>query len=137
MGRTLGLGARTAILLVFAIFFIAPVLWLVLAPTKSDHALVTSSPFSFGSFHNVALAWRHLDAYSDHLDRRWIANTLIYSLSATAVTLAISVPAGFTDLPARARSPLQQSRSRLRARPANRVPDHPWSKPPRHHISQE
>jgi multiple sugar transport system permease protein len=51
--RLLGLGARMAILLVFAIFFVAPILWLVLAPTKSDHALVTSSPFSFGSFHNV------------------------------------------------------------------------------------
>ena len=93
--RVAGLSVRMAVLLVFAIFFIAPVLWLVLAPTKSDHALVTSSPFSFGSFHNVALAWRHLDAYSDHLYRRWIANTLIYSLSATAITLAISVPAGY------------------------------------------
>ena len=93
--RVLGLSVRMAVLLVFAIFFIAPVLWLVLAPTKSDHALVTSSPFSFGSFHNVGLAWRHLDAYSDHLYRRWIANTLIYSLSATAITLAISVPAGY------------------------------------------
>jgi len=93
--RVLGLSVRMAALLVFAIFFIAPVLWLVLAPTKSDHALVTSSPFSFGSFHNVALAWRHLDAYSDHLYRRWIANTLIYSLSATAITLAVSIPAGY------------------------------------------
>jgi multiple sugar transport system permease protein len=93
--RLLGLGARTVILLAFAIFFIAPILWLLLAPTKSDHALVTSSPFSFGSFHNVALAWRHLDAYSDHLYRRWIANTLVYSLSATAITLAVSIPAGY------------------------------------------
>jgi multiple sugar transport system permease protein len=93
--RLLGLGARMAILLVFAIFFVAPILWLVLAPTKSDHALVTSSPFSFGSFHNVALAWKHLDAYSDHLYRRWIANTLVYSLSATAITLAVSIPAGY------------------------------------------
>jgi multiple sugar transport system permease protein len=93
--RLLGRGVRTAILLVFAIFFIAPVLWLILAPTKSDHALVTSSPLSFGSFHNLALAWQHLDAYSDHLYRRWIGNTLIYSLSATAITLAISIPAGY------------------------------------------
>jgi multiple sugar transport system permease protein len=93
--RLLGLGARTLVLLAFAIFFVAPILWLLLAPTKSDHALITSSPFSFGSFHNVALAWKHLDAYSDHLYRRWIANTLIYSLSATAITLAISVPAGY------------------------------------------
>jgi multiple sugar transport system permease protein len=93
--RLFGLGARTVILLAFAIFFVAPILWLVLAPTKTDHALVTDSPFSFGSFHNVALAWKHLDAYSDHLYRRWIANTLVYSLSATAITLAISVPAGY------------------------------------------
>ena len=90
-----GLTLRFAVLALFAIFFIAPVLWLVLAPTKSDHALVTSSPFSFGSFHNVAQAWNHLDAYSDHLYRRWIANTLVYSLSATAITLAISIPAGY------------------------------------------
>ena len=93
--RLVGLGARTALLLVFAIFFIAPVLWLILAPTKSDNALVTSSPFSFGSFHNVAQAWKHLDSYSDHLYRRWIANTLIYALSATAITLAVSIPAGY------------------------------------------
>ena len=74
--RVLGLGARLAILLAFAVFFIAPVLWLILAPTKSDQALITSSPFSFGSFHHVALAWKHLDAFSDHIYRRWIANTL-------------------------------------------------------------
>jgi multiple sugar transport system permease protein len=93
--RLFGLGARTVILVVFAVFFIAPVLWLVLAPTKSDHALVTSSPFSFGSFHNVSLAWHHLDAFSDHVYRRWIGNTLYYALSATAITLLVGIPAGY------------------------------------------
>jgi multiple sugar transport system permease protein len=91
----LGLGVRLAILVTFAVFFVAPVVWLVLAPTKSDEALITSSPFSFGDFHHVALAWRHLDAFSDHVYRRWIGNTLYYALSATAITLAISVPAGY------------------------------------------
>ena len=93
--RLLGLGARGVILATFAVFFVAPILWLVLAPTKSDHALISSSPFSFGDFHHVALAWKHLDAFSDHIYRRWIANTLYYALSATAVTLAVSVPAGY------------------------------------------
>ena len=79
----------------FAVFFIAPVLWLILAPTKGDNALVTSGPFSFGSFHQVSLAWRHLDAFSDHIYRRWIGNTLYYALSATAITLGVSVPAGY------------------------------------------
>jgi multiple sugar transport system permease protein len=93
--RLPALALRLAILTVFAIFFVAPLLWLILAPTKSDTALVTSGPFSFGSFHHVVLAWRHLDAFSGHIYRRWIANSLLYSLSATAITLVVSVPAGY------------------------------------------
>jgi multiple sugar transport system permease protein len=93
--RLLGLGVRMGILLAFAIFFIAPVLWLVLATTKSDKALITSSPFSFGDFHHVALAWKHLNAFSDHVYRRWIGNTLYYTLSATGITLLVGVPAGY------------------------------------------
>jgi multiple sugar transport system permease protein len=89
------LGVRFLILATFAVFFIAPVFWLLLAPTKSDAALVTHSPFSFGSFHQVSLAWKHLDAFSDHIYRRWILNSLLYALSATAITLAVSVPAGY------------------------------------------
>jgi multiple sugar transport system permease protein len=89
------LGARLAILAVFAAFFVVPVLWLLLAPTKSDAALVTSSPLSFGSFHQVALAWKHLDAFSDHIYRRWIENSLLYAFSATGITLAVGVPAGY------------------------------------------
>jgi multiple sugar transport system permease protein len=93
--RMLGLGVRLAILATFAVFFVAPVVWLLLAPTKSDAELITSSPFAFGDLHHVALAWRHLDAFSDHVFRRWIGNTLYYALSATAITLAVSVPAGY------------------------------------------
>jgi len=86
---------RLAVLGLFTVFFIAPVIWLLLAPTKTDSALVTSNPFAFGSFRNVWHAWQHLDAFSSHIYRRWIANSLIYSLSATAITLAISIPAGY------------------------------------------
>jgi multiple sugar transport system permease protein len=93
--RIPALGVRFLILATFAVFFIAPVFWLLLAPTKSDAALVTHSPFSFGSFHQVSLAWKHLDAFSDHIYRRWILNSLLYALSATAITLAVSVPAGY------------------------------------------
>jgi multiple sugar transport system permease protein len=93
--RIPALGLRFMILAAFAVFFIGPVLWLILAPTKADNALVTSDPFSFGNFHQVSLAWKHLDAFSDHIYRRWIANTLYYALSATAITLAVSVPAGY------------------------------------------
>jgi multiple sugar transport system permease protein len=83
------------VLAVFAVFFVAPQVWLILAPTKSDEALVTSSPFSFGSFHQVALAWEHLDAFSNHIYRHWIGNSLLYALSATAIVLATAIPAGY------------------------------------------
>ena len=68
--RLPALGLRLLILTTFAVFFIAPVLWLVLAPTKTDKALITANPFAFGSFHNVSLAWKHLEDYSNHIYRR-------------------------------------------------------------------
>ena len=39
-------GLRFAILAVFAAFFVVPLAWLILAPTKSDEALVTSAPLA-------------------------------------------------------------------------------------------
>jgi multiple sugar transport system permease protein len=93
--RIASVGLRLVILAAFTVFFIAPVLWLILAPTKGDNALVTSSPFSFGSFHQVAVAWKHLNAFSDHIYLHWIGNTLYYALTATAITLVVSVPAGY------------------------------------------
>jgi multiple sugar transport system permease protein len=90
-----GRGVRAAVLVAFAVFFIAPVVWLLLAPTKSDAALISASPFSFGDLHHVALAWKHLNAFSDHIFRRWIENSLFYALSATGITLVVSVPAGY------------------------------------------
>ena len=88
-------GLRLLILAAFAVFFVVPILWLVLAPTKADGALVTSSPLSFGSFHQIALAWDHLDAFSGHIYRTWIGNSLLYAFSATAIVLATAIPAGY------------------------------------------
>jgi multiple sugar transport system permease protein len=93
--RLLARGLRFAILATFAAFFAAPLLWLVLAPTKSDTELVTSGPFTFGSFHHVSLAWHHLDAFSNHIYRAWIGNSLLYALSATAIVLVTAIPAGY------------------------------------------
>ena len=93
--RIAGLGLRLVVLATFAVFFVVPVLWLILAPTKSDHALVTDGPLSFGSFHQLSLAWKHLDAFSDHIYRTWITNSLLYAFSATAIVLATAIPAGY------------------------------------------
>ena len=86
---------RLVLLAVVAVFFTAPVLWLVLAPTRTDAGLLTGSPFSFGSLHDVVSAWHHLDAFSDQIYRRWLGNSLYYALGATAITLVVGVPAGY------------------------------------------
>ena len=79
----------------FAVFFIVPLAWLVLAPTKTDSELLTSNPFAVGSVHNVWVAWQSVDGFSDHIFRRWLANSLAYSLCATAITLVTAIPAGY------------------------------------------
>jgi multiple sugar transport system permease protein len=88
-------GLRLVILVAFALFFVVPIVWLILAPTKSDGALVTSNPLSFGSFHQIRLAWDHLDSFSDHIYRLWIYNSLVYAFSATAIVLVTAIPAGY------------------------------------------
>ena len=86
---------RAVVLVAFTIFFAVPLVWLVLAPTRTDHDLLTGPPFAFGSLHNVVLAWHHLDSFGDHLYRRWLANSLMYAFGATALTLATGIPAGY------------------------------------------
>jgi multiple sugar transport system permease protein len=95
VGRRAGLAVRAAVLLAFAVFFVVPLAWLVLAPTKTDFELVTRSPFAVGSLHNVWAAWQQLDGFDNHIYRRWMANSLVYALSATAITLVTVIPAGY------------------------------------------
>ena len=89
------LALRAGVLLAFAVFFVAPLAWLVLAPTKTDLELLTRNPFAFGSVHNVWDAWQRVDGFSSHVFRRWMANSLLYSLGATAITVATAIPAGY------------------------------------------
>jgi multiple sugar transport system permease protein len=95
MRRAAAEGLRLVVLTVFAVFFTAPLLWLLLAPTKSDEGMVNRGPFAFGSWAQVASAWAHLDAFSEHIYRAWIGNSLVYALGATALVLVTGVPAGY------------------------------------------
>ncbi|HEV3309313.1 MAG TPA: carbohydrate ABC transporter permease, partial [Chloroflexota bacterium] len=92
---TLGLAVRFAILSVFALFFVVPIIWLLLAPTKSDNALIYNSPLAFGDLQHVWLAAQHLGGWENDLFRLWIGNSLIYAFGGTAIVLATAIPAGY------------------------------------------
>ncbi|HEX4092109.1 MAG TPA: carbohydrate ABC transporter permease [Trebonia sp.] len=79
----------------FVIFFALPVLWLLLAPTKTDPELVSQAPLSFGSLDNLRLAWDHVAAFEGGIIFTWLGNSAVYSFGALAITLVTAIPAGY------------------------------------------
>jgi multiple sugar transport system permease protein len=79
----------------FFVFFALPFLWLILAPTKTDAQLVSGAPLSFGSFHDLRLAWDHVSAFEGGIIFTWLGNSAIYSFGALAITLITAIPAGY------------------------------------------
>jgi multiple sugar transport system permease protein len=84
-----------SILLVFLVFFVLPVLWLVLAATKTDQQLVHGSPLSFGSWHAFKANWDGLTAFQDNAVLQWLGNSTFYAMISLVITLCVAVPAGY------------------------------------------
>ncbi|MFI6098086.1 carbohydrate ABC transporter permease [Lentzea sp. NPDC051213] len=83
------------LLLALLVFFVLPVIWLVLAPTKTAGELVQDGPLSFGSLGNVGTAWQHLIAFQDGALLLWLRNSAVYSVLTLVITLVTSIPAGY------------------------------------------
>lgn len=83
------------LLLVFALFFIVPLLWLLVAPTKTDRQLLLDAPFAFGSLDTLVANWQSLMSFQNGLIWTWIGNSVFYCGAALIVTLLISIPAGY------------------------------------------
>ncbi len=83
------------LLLVFAVFFILPVIWLLLAATKTDAQLVQGNPLSFGSWHQLRVNWDELTGFQGDAILLWLRNSAVYAFLALAITLAVSIPAGY------------------------------------------
>jgi len=83
------------IMTLLLIFFVLPVVWLLLAPTKTAGELLDLSPLSFGAFSNVGLAWSHLVSFENGILFVWLKNSAIYSGGSLILTLLTSIPAGY------------------------------------------
>jgi multiple sugar transport system permease protein len=93
------------LLLVFVVFFVLPVIWLLLAATKTDAQLVHASPLSFGSWHQLRVNWDELTSFQGDVILLWLRNSAVYAFLALAITLAVGIPAGYAmammDFPGR------------------------------------
>src|SRR3954467_537747 len=84
-----------ATLLLFALFFGVPMLWLLFAPSKNDSELLSWQPLAFGSFERYRQAFKNLLVFNNGQIISWAYNSLIYVLYSLVLSLAISLPAGY------------------------------------------
>ena len=91
----LGFGLRWGVLLLFAAYFFVPLLWLVLATSKSAPQLLELRPLAFGSFQRIQDAWQRIIEYQHGEVLQWLFNSIRYEVWGLALSLATSIPAGY------------------------------------------
>ncbi|MFD3519949.1 carbohydrate ABC transporter permease [Streptomyces sp. NPDC058653] len=94
-GRALSLFVVGILLAALLVFFVLPVIWLLLAPSKTAGEVVRDNPLSFGSVHQIGAAWKHLFAFQDGAMLTWLRNSAIYSGGSLVLTMLVSIPAGY------------------------------------------
>lgn len=94
MRLTPGAALRWVILWGFAVFCLVPLIWLVLAPSKDDAALI-AAPLGWGTLTRYVESWQHLAAYDNGAIFLWIANSVIYAVVPLIITVAIALPAAY------------------------------------------
>jgi multiple sugar transport system permease protein len=85
----------TVVLAFFLLFFALPMLWLVLAATKTDDQLVHGHPLSFGSWQALRANWDALTSFQHNEIFLWLGNSALYSFLALVITLVVAIPAGY------------------------------------------
>lgn len=88
-------GLSVLLLAAFGVFFALPVLWLLLAATKTDPQLVRDNPLSFGSWHALRQNWDALTSFQGDTILLWLRNSALYAFISLIITLVAGIPAGY------------------------------------------
>jgi multiple sugar transport system permease protein len=91
----LGRALAIVVALVFVVFFVLPLTWLLLAPTKTPLQLLTENPFMFGGIGTLVENWQSLSAFQNGIIWTWVGNAVLYTGAALVLTLVVSIPAGY------------------------------------------
>lgn len=81
-------------LVVAAIYFLAPVYWVMIASTKSNRDLTDSFGFWFAQW-NLDANYASLMEWTQGLFWRWVGNSVFYSVSAGVIGTLFAVMAGY------------------------------------------
>jgi multiple sugar transport system permease protein len=91
-----GYVVRLFILLVFAVYFVVPMVWLLIAPSRTPDDLYQNyNPLSFGSINRVVTSWNDIISWQNGEVMLWLGNSVRYALLSLLGSLAVCIPAGY------------------------------------------
>lgn len=90
-----GRAVVAAALILFAVASVVPMVWLIIAPSKTGEEILELPPFAFGSWSNYAVAWNNLLTFQDGILLTWIGNSIWYTAAIVAISCAASLLAGY------------------------------------------
>lgn len=93
--NVVGRGARNLLFVLAILFFGVPIIWLLLAPTKTTNQLQYLPPLAFGSVDQLSVTANNLFGYNDGMIWLWALNSLWYTLTSLVIALLVTVPAGY------------------------------------------
>jgi multiple sugar transport system permease protein len=88
---------RLLILLLFAAYFVMPLVWLLIAPTRiwQDMYDLTRSPLEIGPLSNYVQAWNNIALFGEGLLVQWTVNSIWYTIASVVLSVAVSIPTGY------------------------------------------
>jgi multiple sugar transport system permease protein len=93
------------LLVALCVYFLVPLVWLLLAPTKTPSQLVNDDPFAFGSFAQIATSWHRVMAFENGALLVWLKNSVFYAVASVVIAGCACVGAGYAlsmfDFPGR------------------------------------
>lgn len=92
---TAGRLGRNVLFIATIVFFGLPIVWLLLAPTKTNNGLQFQAPLAFGNLSQVGTAASNLFGYEHGLIWTWVLNSVWYTGLSVILALLTAVPAGY------------------------------------------
>lgn len=83
------------ILIAATVYFLVPIVWLLIAATKNNADLASTFGFWFANW-NLDTNYRSLMSWTQNQFWRWVLNSVGYSLAAATLGCLISVMAGYS-----------------------------------------
>ena len=82
-------------LILFAVISVLPILWLLLAPSKTDPDITNRHPLAFGNFSGYLTAWKNLQSFNDGVIVSWAVNSIWYTVVIVLLATASATLGGF------------------------------------------